>query len=244
MSIHLQANANELKVSNCIEKCHTFTFEETYVGLCSFSWFLFFRNSVEIILPNQHTGGMLLSQGSLDGLSSVARSQRFVIIHFYYLRSKRKVFSLFRRYTKWSCFSFLFRWNEATLEERPEKVFGKVFVQPFQGNSHTEIDPFFVKSSLFYLFIWLILSLIRQTLFFHYSLFPSFNTLRQDTAILICPLKLMLLILLLNVSRRLDTSSIPLFIDRVSRVQLNNPNYTQSSTYQYSTPKATHCSYL
>ena len=92
MSIHLQANANELKVSNCIEKCHTFTFEETYVGLCSFSWFSFFRNSVEIILPNQHTGGMLLSQGSLDGLSSVARSQRFVIIDFYYLRSKRNVF--------------------------------------------------------------------------------------------------------------------------------------------------------
>ena len=100
-----------------------------------------------------------------------------------------------------------------------------------------------MKSSLFYLFIWLILSLIQQTLFFHYSLFPSLNTLRQDTAILICPPKLMLLILLLNVSRRLDTSSIPLFLDRVSRVQLNNPNYTQSSTYQYSTPKATHCSY-
>ena len=91
------------------------------------------------------------------------------------------------------------------------------------------IDPFLVKSSLFYLFIWFILSLIQQTLFFHYSLFPSLNTLRQDTAILICPPKLMLLILLLNVSRRLDTSSIPLFLDRVSRVQLNNPNYTQSS---------------
>ena len=134
-----KVNANELKVSICIarEMLHNHIWGEMWAFIDSHE-FHFFRNSVEIILPNQNAGGMFLSQGGLVGLSSVARSQRFVIIHFYYLRSTRNAFPQFQRLTKWSWLIFLYRWNEATLEERPEKVVGKVFVQSFQGNSRRD----------------------------------------------------------------------------------------------------------